>query len=73
LPGYAAQHIVCLIALNFQARDVKSIHDLANSLDLGIQFIGHLFAGAFIFREDIVAECASGVKSNCQVIWVLLF
>ncbi len=55
------------------AGDIEGIHDLADAFHLGTQLIRHLFPGAFVFGEQIIAESSTDIERHGQVFGMLLF
>ena len=46
---------------------MEGIDQLADALDLRAQVFGHLGAGAFVLREEVVAEGFAGIKGHRQI------
>ena len=67
------EHIVGFKTFHFQARDIESIHNLADTLDLHAQVIRHLGTRAFVLRENFIAKGFSGIEGNRQIIRFFLF
>ena len=73
LAGNAAQDVVSFVSLHFQAGGIESVDQLADTVNLDAQVIGHLGAGAFVCREQVISKGLTGIESHCQVIGLVLF
>ena len=73
LHGDAAEDVIGLVAFQFQARNAKGVHHLADAHHLRAQVVGHFFPGSLVRREILVAEGVAPVEGYSQIIRLLLF
>ena len=72
LLGDGTEYVVGFEVFQFEDGDVERRDDFADAFDLHAQFVGHFFAGAFVFLEEVVAEGAAEVKADGEVFrWVV--
>ena len=67
LPSHGAQNIICFKPFQFQNGNVERLNHFLDALNLQAQFIGHLFAGAFVLFKHIIAEGAPQVEADGKI------
>jgi len=67
-----ADHVVGLVALQFQDGDVEGGDQVADAVNLEAQVVGHLVARALVVRVQIAAPGKALVEGHGQIVGVLV-
>ena len=67
------EHVIRLKPFYLQTGDAERIYQLLHAADLETQVIRHFGPGAFVGREQVIAEGLPDIEGDCQVIRMIVF